>query len=98
MLQSQSPMFPRFICNDCFLLAQAYTVSVDYSRPVALACDDLKLHPSLQVVWDDVANSNVLVGSTLNKAVLIVNPEELERLLVELEGKIATKVCAVLHQ
>jgi len=66
--------------------------SVDYSGPVALACDDSKLHPSLQVVWDGSANSNILVGSTLNKAILVVDPEELQKLLIELEGKVATKV------
>ena len=93
MLRSQSPLFPRFICDDCFLLAQGYMLSVDYSGPIALACDDSKLHPSLQVVWDNSEDSNILVGSTLNRAVLVANPEELEKLLVELEGKVATKVC-----
>ena len=68
-------------------------LSIDYSGPIALACDDSKLHPSLQVVWDNSEGSNILVGSTLNRAVLVANPEELEKLLVELEGKAATKVC-----
>jgi hypothetical protein len=68
-------------------------LSVDYSGPIALACDDSKLHPSLQVVWDNLEDSNILVGSTLNRAVIVANPEELEKLLVELEGKVATKVC-----
>ena len=72
--------------------------SVDYSGPIALACDDTKLHPSLQVIWDDSANSNVLVGSTVNKAILVPNTEELQKLLVELEGKVAVKVCIVLFQ
>ena len=67
--------------------------SVDYSGPVALACDDSKLHPSLQVVWDDSLNSNILVGTTLNEAVLVPNPEELQKLLEELGDKVATKVC-----
>ena len=66
--------------------------SVDYSGPVALACDDSKLHPSLQVVWDNSLNSNILIGTTLNEPVLVPNPEELEKLLVELEDKVATKV------
>lgn len=92
MLRSQLPLFPRFICDDCFLLAQGYMASVDYSGPVALACDDSKLHPSLQVVWDNSLNSNILIGTTLNEPVLVPNPEELEKLLVELEDKVATKV------
>jgi hypothetical protein len=70
-------------------------VSIDYSGPTALACDDTKLHPSLQVVWDNSANSNILVGSTLSRTVLVANPEELQALLVQLDDKIATKVCMV---
>ena len=70
-------------------------VSIDYSGPTALACDDTKLHPSLQVVWDNSANSNILVGSTLGRTVLVANPEELQALLVQLDDKIATKVCMI---
>ena len=70
-------------------------VSVNYSGPVALACDDSKLHPSLQVVWDNSLNSNILIGTTLNEPVLVANPEELQKLLVELEDKVATKVCVM---
>jgi hypothetical protein len=70
-------------------------ISINYSGPVALGCDDTKLHPSLQVAWDGKANSNVLVGSTLNETVLVANPEELQDVLTQLEGKVATKVCTV---
>ena len=68
--------------------------SLDYSGPTALACDDTKLHPSLQVVWDSSVNSNILVGSTFAsaKAVLVANPEELQNLMAKLEDKVATKV------
>ncbi|KAF9780852.1 hypothetical protein BJ322DRAFT_1112246 [Thelephora terrestris] len=34
-LRSRSPLFPRFICNDSFLLAQHYMASVGYSGPTA---------------------------------------------------------------
>ena len=67
-------------------------LSIDYSGPIALACDDTKLHLSLQVVWDDSLNSNVLIGTTLNTPVLVVNPEELQKLLEELDNNVATKV------
>lgn len=74
-------------------------VSVDYSGPVALACDDTKLHPSLQVVWDSSLDSNILVGSTFRaaKAVLVADPEQLQNLLAEMEDKVATKVCITLQ-
>lgn len=93
MLRSQSPLFPRFICDNCFLVAQGYMISINYSGPTALACDDTKLHPSLQVVWDSSANSNILVGSTINTTMLNANTEELQHLLAELEDKVGTKVC-----
>ena len=70
-------------------------VSIDYSGPIALACDDTKLHPSLQVVWDNSLNSNVLIGTTLNKPVLVANPEDLQKLLEELDDDVATKVCVL---
>ena len=69
--------------------------SIDYSGPIMLACDDTKLHPSLQVVWDNSLNSNVLIGTTLNKPVLVTNPEELQKLLEELDNDVATKVCVL---
>jgi len=44
------------------------------------------------VVWDNAENSNILVGSTLGKAVLVANPDQLQSLLEELGDKVATKV------
>ena len=67
-------------------------VSLNYSGPVVLACDDTKLHPSLQVAWDNKADSNILVGSTLDKTMLVANPEELQETLKQLGEKVATKV------
>jgi hypothetical protein len=67
-------------------------VSINYSGPVALGCDDTKLHPSLQVVWDNAENSNILVGSTLGKAVLVANLDKLQNLLEEVGDKVAVKV------
>ena len=60
--------------------------------PVALACDDTKLHPSLQVYWDTVLETHVLVGTTSMEMITVANPEELEHLLVEYKDKMATKV------
>ena len=92
MVHSQLPPFPRFICDDCFALAQGYITSLDYSGPVVLACDDTKLHPSLQVVWEDSLESNILIGSTINEPIRVANPEELQKLLAEFQDKLAMKV------
>ena len=77
--------------------ARDYIDSVEYTGPVALACDDTKLHPSLQVYWDTALETHVLVGSTSTEAIAVASPEELEHLLVEYKDKVATKVRAVVY-
>jgi len=72
--------------------AHDYIDSVEYTGPVALACDDTKLHPSLQVYWDTVLETHVLVGTTSTESIAVGNPEELEQLLLEYKDKVATKV------
>ena len=72
--------------------ARDYINSVEYSGPVALACDDTKLHPSLQVYWDTTLETHILVGTTSTKTIAVANPEELKQLLLEHEEKVATKV------
>jgi len=77
--------------------AREYVNSVEYTGPIALACDDTKLHPSLQVYWDTVLETHVLVGTTSTEVIVVANPEELERLLVEYKDKAATKVRTVVY-
>ena len=72
--------------------AQEYIDAVEYMGPVALACDDTKLHPSLQVYWDTVLETHVLVGTTSTEVIVVGNPEELEQLLLTYKNKVATKV------
>jgi hypothetical protein len=72
--------------------ARVYIDSVEYTGPVALGCDDTKLHPSLQVYWDTVLETHVLVGTISTEAIVVRNPEELEQLLLEYKDKVATKV------
>jgi len=91
-LRSGSQKFPRTICNECFIHTRDYVESVEYTGPVALGCDDTKLHPSLQVYWDTVLETHVLVGTTITEVIVVSNPEELEGLLLEHKDKVATKV------
>ena len=74
------------------MCARDYINSVEYSGPVALACDDTKLHPSLQVYWDTTLETHILVGTTSTKTIAVSNPEELKQLLLKHEEKAATKV------
>ena len=92
ILRSQSHKFPRSICDECFMHARDYINSVEYTGPVTLACDDTKLHPSLQVYWDTALETHVLVGTTSTETIVVANPEELKLLLLEYEDKVATKV------
>ena len=92
MVRSRSPNFPTFIDDDCFIRVQTYMVSTDYNGPVALGCDDTKLHPSLQVYWDDSISQHILIGTTFQRKIVAENPEELRELLAKYKDSVATKV------
>lgn len=92
MVRSCEPSFPVFISERCFLNAQSYVTSLNYTGPVILACDDTKLHPSLQIYWDTSISSHILVGTTVHEAVVVPNPEALGELLERYKDKMATKV------
>ncbi|KAF9779588.1 hypothetical protein BJ322DRAFT_1167867 [Thelephora terrestris] len=98
ILRSQSHKFPRTICSECFARARDYVDSVEYAGPVALGCDDTKLHPSLQVYWDTALETHVLVGTTSAEVIKVGNPEELEQLLLEYKDQVATKTDNVLSK
>lgn len=81
-----------FISNDCFIHVQTYMASISYRGPVALGCDDSKLHPSLQVYWDSSISEHILIGTTHQEKLVVANPEELRALLAQYKDDIATKV------
>lgn len=84
-----------FINDDCFIRVQAYMTSINYKGPVALGCDDSKLHPSLQVYWDGSISEHILIGTTLQEKIVVANTEELQSLLTRHKDDVATKVCAI---
>ena len=84
-----------FIDDDCFIRVQTYMDSINYKGPVALGCDDSKLHPSLQVHWDDFISEHILIGTTIQEKIVVANPEELQAMLVQYKDNIATKVCTI---
>ena len=69
--------------------------SVGYKGPVALGCDDSKLHPSLQVHWDNSISEHILIGTTVQEKLVVVNPEELRTMLAQYKDNVATKVCSM---
>jgi hypothetical protein len=66
--------------------------SIDYNGPVALGCDDTKLHPSLQVHWDDSISEHILIGTTLQTKIIVANPDILRTLLTQYKDSVAKKV------
>ena len=68
---------------------------IDYKGPVVLGCDDSKLHPSLQVYWDDSISKHTLIGTTVQKKIVVANVKELQAILVQYKDDVATKVRAM---
>ena len=97
MVRSREPSFPVCIDERCFVNAQSYVTSLHYTGPVVLACDDTKLHPSLQVYWDASISSHILVGTTVHEKIIVANPKELEELLGKYKNDMATKVWAAFY-
>jgi len=95
MVRSREPSFPVCISERCFINAQTYVTSLCYTGPVVLACDDTKLHPSLQVYWDASISSHILVGTTVHEEIIVANPKALEELLEKHKSDMATKVRVV---
>ncbi|KAI0324089.1 hypothetical protein GY45DRAFT_1263530, partial [Cubamyces sp. BRFM 1775] len=84
---------PLSICECTFLTVVQYLQSVGYSAPVALSCDDTKLHLAYRTYWDTSKQIHMLVGGTSEPRV-VTNPDELQELLEDLTS--ATKVCTFL--
>lgn len=97
MVRSREPSFPVVISKECFINAQSYITSLDYAGPVVLACDDTKLHLSLQVYWDASLSTHILVGTTVHEKIIITDPKALEELLEKYKDSMATKVRKILH-
>jgi hypothetical protein len=87
------PRFPTTLNERTFKIAKDYLMARNYCGPVALACDDTKLHPALRTYWDPVAKSDYVVGHT-GDPIPVANAEELRQVLDELREKKseATKV------
>jgi len=97
MVRSREPNFPVFISERCFVNAQSYVTSLRYTGPVVLACDDTKLHPSLQVYWDASISSHILVGTTVHEVIVVADPKALGELLEKHKNDMATKVCMIFY-
>lgn len=80
------------MCEETFELASEYIQGCRWPGPIALACDDTKLHPALRTYWDATEKMNFLVGHT-GPRLAVANAAELRTALEELNKDKATKVC-----
>lgn len=92
-IQSTIPRFPIGLDERIFTRAVRYLAELGYRGPLALSCDDTKLHAALRLCWDAEAQCDVLVGG-VGEPRRVTNTEELKEVLRELEGQKASKVDA----
>ena len=91
-MQSSVPRFPLGLDERIFTRAAQYLTDLNYRGPLALSCDDTKLHAALRTCWDAEAQHHVLIGA-VGAPRTITSTEELEQALQESEIKKASKVC-----
>lgn len=79
------------ISERTFSLALDYIQSGGYEGPVAMACDDTKLHPALRTYWDPELKAHFLVGH-VGEPYRLANAEELKEILQTKSKQPGTKV------
>lgn len=60
--QAQIPRFPTDISAESFNRTHQLLRDIGYNGPVAISCDDTKLHAGLRPMWDPVQQAYVLLG------------------------------------
>lgn len=89
---AREPRFPLKICPQTFELIMQHLKRLGYKGPLALACDDTKLNPSLRIYFDGHEDCYYLVGCTSGPLV-VPDPDALSPILQQAKGKEAMKVC-----
>lgn len=94
--QNAVPPFPLTIGPRNFDTVKEYLTRIGYDGPVALSCDDTKLHAAFRTYWDAEKQVHMLVGGT-GDPMAVADPEELQRVLAEPTLEKATKVFLTSH-
>ena len=89
--EAREPRFPMDICDRTFELAKAHLLTLNYHGPVALACDDTKLHATLCLYWDKEKDSYFLIGAC-GGPIRVANVGAAREALSDHNTKKATKV------
>ncbi|KXN83213.1 hypothetical protein AN958_01727, partial [Leucoagaricus sp. SymC.cos] len=88
---SQAPQFPQGINEDIFTQVKAHLDSLNYSGPVCLMCDDMKLLPTFHLYWDTQEKAHFLVGG-VDRPIQLLDSADLQSILSKIEGHKATKL------
>ncbi|KAJ7577185.1 hypothetical protein C8J56DRAFT_798958 [Mycena floridula] len=78
--QAKQSKTPITICPESFTRVKQQLDALDYSGPVAVACDDTKLLSGLRLYWDVTKKGHYLVGGA-DGPILVPDPEEMEALM-----------------
>ncbi|KAH9855569.1 hypothetical protein C2E23DRAFT_813848 [Lenzites betulinus] len=91
--RAKSPRFPIMINDQTFDVAAEYMKRLGYgSGPVALSCDDTKLHPAYRTYYDNDRQMHLLIGGT-DEPRAVANADELRAALQDPTlGPKATKI------
>lgn len=89
--ESRRPRFPMIICSRSFELVAAHLTAVCYSGPVAMCCDDSKLHSAWRLYWDNEEEKHYLIGAAEGPYV-VANPDLLRKVIESARLTLATKL------
>ncbi|KAH7912049.1 hypothetical protein BJ138DRAFT_1005353, partial [Hygrophoropsis aurantiaca] len=89
--RSRTPRYPTSICERSFQLAEEYIQKLSYKGPMALSCDDTKLHPSFRTYWDPAMKCHFVVGG-VGEPYAVADVDELNEFLRTANEAKATKI------
>lgn len=80
------------ICARSFQLVANHLEAVSYNGPVALSCDDTKLHAAWRLYYDKEKDGHYLVGA-VDEPHFVADPEALCDIIDSAGLELATKLC-----
>ena len=68
--------------------------TLDYDGPLALSCNDTKLHTTFHLYWDSKKQAHFLVGS-IDGPLLVLDPEVMKEVIDSAKAQKAVKVVSL---
>ncbi|KIY61279.1 hypothetical protein CYLTODRAFT_459989 [Cylindrobasidium torrendii FP15055 ss-10] len=87
----KKPRLPPVLCDLMFKRVKERLSAIEYTGPVALACDDTKLLSGLRLYWDATKHEHLLIEG-IHGPVLVTNPEDVHDLMQDRTIPKTTKV------